>query len=134
MATFDIPTSLVVRGYGARLPETGYYEMFVDNDTERGDMTEITVFRTHADGSVEPLFIGTLEEMPIEGVEKGATIRLDKAKEFPKFDLEQLKFERAFLSTCANGHDVLNFFEGWSGRSEIKKLVNWYINLMEEMK
>lgn len=118
MAKFDIPTSLVVRGYGARLPKTGYYEMFVDNGSERGDMTGITVFRTHADGSVEPLLIGTLEEMSIEGVEKGVTIRLDKAKEFPDFNLAKIEMESELLNQD----------------TEIIKLINWYINLMEEMK
>ena len=118
MAAMNIPTSFVVRGYGARLPDTGYYEMFVDNGTERGDMTGIAVSRTHADGSVDPLFIGTLEEMPIEGVEKGTTIRLDKAKEFPDFNLARIEMESELLSQD----------------TEIKKLVNWYINLVEEMK
>lgn len=121
MATFDIPTSLVVRGCGARLPETGYYDMLVDNGTERGDMTGITVFRTHPDGSVEPLFMGTLEEKPIEGVEKGATIRLDKVKEFPKFDIRQLNSE-------------LQTIVPYGTYSEVSQLITWYINLMEEMK
>lgn len=118
MATFVIPTSLVVRGYGARLPETGYYEVFIDNGTERGDMTGITVFRTHADGSVEPLLIGTLEEMPIKGVEQGVMVRLDEAKELPEFNLARIEMESNLLNQD----------------TEIIKLVNWYINLMEEMK
>lgn len=128
MATINIPTSLVVRGYGARLPETGYYEMFIDNGTERGDMTGIAISRTHANGSVDPLFIGTLEEMPIEGVEKGATIRLDKAKEFPKFDIDELLKEFAVIE-LSNGTKNLNF-----ELDELSKLITWYINLMEEMK
>lgn len=121
MATFDIPTSLIVRGYGARLPETGYYEMFVDNGTERGDMTGITVFRTHADGSVDPLLIGTLEEMPIEGVEHGVMVRLDEAKKFPKFDINKLNSE-------------LQAIVPYGTYSEVSQRIVWYINLMEEMK
>lgn len=127
MATFDIPTSLVVRGCGVRLPETGYYDLFVDNGSERGDIARIAVLRTITDGSVEPLFIGTLEEMPIEGVEKGATIRLDKAKEFPKFDIRKLNLE---LQSILEVQSIVPY----DAYSETSQLITWYINLMEEMK
>lgn len=127
MATFDMPTSLIVRGCGARLPETGYYDLFVDNGSERGDITRIAVLRTLTDGSVEPLFTGTLEEMPIEGVEKGATIRLDKAKEFPRFDIRKLNLE---LQSILEVQSIVPY----DAYSETSQLITWYINLMEEMK
>lgn len=127
MATMDIPTSLVVRGYGARLPETGYYEIFVDNGAERGDMTGIVATQKHMDGTFGPMFFGTLEEMPIEGVEKGATIRLDKAKEFPRFDIRKLNLE---LQSILEVQSIVPY----DAYSETSQLITWYINLMEEMK
>lgn len=127
MATFDIPTSLVVRGYGARMPETGYYEIFVDNGSERGDMTGIVATQKHMDDTFGPMFFGTLEEMPIEGVEKGATIRLDKAKEFPRFDIRKLNLE---LQSILEVQSIVPY----DAYSETSQLITWYINLMEEMK